>query len=70
MNMDIEVSRMSIDKNTVSDLANLTGIDISDEELEEVTNRFGSLIQEMDKLKDLELSDIHPVTIFPEQSEI
>ena len=70
MNMDIEVPRMSIDKNTVSDLANLTGIDISDEELEEVTNRFGSLMQEMDKLKDLELSDIHPVTIFPEQSEI
>ena len=68
--MDIEVPRMSIDKNTVSDLANLTGIDISDEELEEVTNRFGSLMQEMDKLKDLELSDIHPVTIFPEQSEI
>ena len=48
----------------------MAGITISDDELEEVTSRFGSLMQEMDKLKDLELSDIHPVTIFPEQSEI
>ena len=59
-----------MDKNTVSELANLAGINIEDDELEEVASRFGSLMEEMDKLKDLELSDIHPVTIFPEQSEI
>ena len=61
---------MAVDKNTVLELARLAGIDILDTELEEVTNRFGSLIQEMDRLKDLDLADIHPVTIFPEQGEI
>lgn len=61
---------MPVDKSIVSDLANLAGIEISDEELEEVTNRFGSLMQEMNRLKDLDLSDIHPVTIFSEPSEI
>ena len=60
---------MAVDKNTVSELANLAGIEITDDELEEVTNRFGSLMHEMDRLKDLDLSDIHPVTIFPEQDE-
>ena len=60
---------MAVDKNTVKELANLAGIRIADDELEEVTSRFGSLIQEMDRLKDLDLSDIHPVTIFPEQGE-
>ena len=60
---------MVVDKNTVSKLANLAGIEIRDEELEEVSSRFGSLMQEMDRLKELDLSDIHPVTIFPEQNE-
>ena len=60
---------MGVDKNTVSELASLAGIEIADDELEEVTSRFGSLIQEMDRLKDLDLADIHPVTIFPEEGE-
>jgi len=60
---------MAVDENTVSELANLAGIKISDDELEEVTSRFVSLMKEMDRLKDLDLSDIHPVTIFPEQGE-
>lgn len=60
---------MAVDKNTVSELANLAGIEIADNELEEVTSRFSSLMQELDRLKDLDLSDIHPVTIFPEQGE-
>lgn len=61
---------MPIDRNTVTKLANLAGIEIAEEELEEVTSRFFSLIQEMDRLKELDLSDIHPVTIFSELGEI
>ena len=58
-----------MDRNTVIELANLAGITISDDELEEVTSRFGSLMQEMDSLKELDLEDIHPVAIFPEQGD-
>ena len=58
-----------VDKTTVSELARLAGIEISDDELDEVTNRFSSLIQEMDQLKDLDLTNIHPVAIFPEDGE-
>ena len=58
-----------VDKTTVSELARLVGIEISDDELDEVTNRFSSLIQEMDRLKDLDLTNIHPVAIFPEDGE-
>ena len=58
-----------VDKATVSELARLAGIEISDDELDEVTNRFSSLIQEMDRLKDLNLANIHPVVIFPEDGE-
>ena len=58
-----------VDKQTVSELARLAGIEISDDELDEVTNRFSSLIQEMDRLKDLDLANIHPVAIFPEDGE-
>ena len=61
---------LAVDKNTVSELANLAGIEISNDELDEVTSRFASLMQEMDRLKDLDLSDIHPVSIFPEQGEV
>ena len=60
---------MSVNENTVSSLANLAGIEIADDELGEVTSRFRSLMQEMDRLKELDLTDIHPVTIFPEQGE-
>ncbi len=59
-----------VDKTIVSELARLAGIEISDDELDEVTNRFSSLIQEMDRLKDLDLANIHPVAIFPEDSEV
>lgn len=47
-------------------LASLSGITISDNEITEVANRFSSLISELDKLKELDLSDIQPVVIFPE----
>jgi len=61
---------MAVDRATVIELARLAGIEIAEDELDEVTNRFGSLIQEMDRLKDLDLADIHPVTIFPEDGEV
>ncbi len=60
---------MAIDKDTVTELARLAGIEIASDELDEVTNRFSSLMQEMDRLKELDLADIHPVTIFPEDGQ-
>lgn len=60
---------MAVDRDTVSELARLAGIQIDDGELDEVTNRFASLMQEMDRLKDLDLADIHPVVIFPEDGQ-
>ena len=60
---------MAVDKETVTELARLAGIEISRDELGEVTNRFDSLMQELDRLKELDLAYIHPVTIFPEDGE-
>ena len=60
---------MAVDRYTVNKLARLAEVEISEDELEEVTNRFGSLIQEMDRLKELNSANILPVTIFPEDSE-
>ena len=61
---------MAVDRNTVIELARLAGIEIADHELDEVTNRFGSLMQELDRLKELDLTDIHPVAIFPEEGDV
>ena len=61
---------MAVDKTTVSELASLAGIVIADDDLEEVTNRFSSLMEEMDRLNDLALATIHPVTISPEEGEV
>ena len=57
---------MAVDRDIVNELARLAGIEIAEDELDEVTNRFSSLIQEMDRLKELDLANIHPVAIFPE----
>ena len=61
---------MPVDKTTVSELAHLAGINITDDELDEVTSRFTSLMQELDRLKDLDLGNIIPAVIFPEDGEI
>ncbi|MBC8281647.1 MAG: hypothetical protein H8E48_12740 [Chloroflexi bacterium] len=61
---------MAVDKTTVSELARLAGINIADDELEEVTSRFSSLMQELDRLKDLDLDNIIPVSIFPEDGQV
>ena len=60
---------MAVDRDTVKELARLAGIEIADDELDEVTNRFGSLMQELDRLKELDLANIHPVAIFPEEGQ-
>lgn len=61
---------MAVDRNTVSELARLSGIEITEDELDEVTNRFSSLMLELDRLKDLDLDGILPVSIFPEEGQI
>ena len=47
-------------------LAGLVGIPIDDADLPEVANRFGSLMQELDRLRELDLEGLEPVTIFPD----
>ena len=47
-------------------LAGLVGIPIADADLPEVANRFGSLMQELDRLRELDLEGLEPVTIFPD----
>ena len=47
-------------------LANLVGIPIDAADLPEVANRFGSLMQELDRLRELDLEGVEPVTIFPD----
>ena len=51
----------------VLELARLSGISIPEDEVAEVANRFGSLMLELDKISDLELSDIQAVSIFPDE---
>ena len=51
----------------VRELARLSGIDIPEDEVAEVANRFDSLMLELDKISDLDLSDIQPVSIFPDE---
>ncbi len=51
----------------VRELARLVGIAIAPEEETEVADRFESLMKELDHLVSLDLVDIEPVTIFPEE---
>ena len=50
-------------------LADLVGIPIDDADVPEVANRFASLMQELDRLRDLDLEGIEPVSIFPDTGE-
>ena len=50
-------------------LVSLAGISITEQDLPEVSNRFQSLIAELNTLNELELSDIQPVSVFPDESE-
>ncbi len=55
------------DEDRVRELARLSGISIPEDEVAEVANRFGSLMLELDKIRDLDLSDIQAVSIFPDE---
>ncbi len=51
----------------VRELARLAGIAIAPEEASEVADRFDSLMKELEYLMSLDLADVEPVTIFPEE---
>lgn len=55
-----------ISEEQVRMLADLVGIPIDAAELPEVANRFGSLMQELARLQDMDLEGIEPVAIFPD----
>ena len=57
------------DEEQVRKLARLAGIEINEEEVPEVTNRFQSLILELDRLKELDIDGVEPVVIFPDNDE-
>jgi len=50
-------------------LASLVGISITEQDLPEVTNRFSSLMAELNTLNELDLADIQPVSVFPDENE-
>lgn len=54
------------DENQVRQLARLVGIAITEVELAEVTNRFNSLMGELERLSELDLAGIQPVSVFPD----
>lgn len=51
----------------VRELGRLVNIPIMEAEIAEVADRFDSLLQELERLTSLDLADIEPVTIFPEE---
>ena len=53
----------------VRGLARLVGITIAEQDLPEVANRFLSLMTELDLLTDLDLADVQPVSVFPDEGE-
>lgn len=50
-------------------LADLVGIPIDAADLPEVANRFASLMQELDRLREIDLEGVEPVSIFPDADE-
>ena len=56
----------NISPEQVQAMAQLVGIPIADSDLPEVANRFGSLMQELAQLQDLDLDGIEPAAIFPD----
>lgn len=53
----------------IRQLARLSGISIAEEDMAEVASRFQSLMRELDRLKKLDLSDVQPVALFPDEGE-
>ena len=51
----------------VRELARLVDIVIAEDDIPEVADRFQSLVQELTGLTQLDLANIQPVAIFPEE---
>jgi Asp-tRNA(Asn)/Glu-tRNA(Gln) amidotransferase C subunit len=51
----------------VHELAQLAGIKIAEDEAGEVADRLESLVRELEKLSELDLAPIQPITVFPEE---
>jgi Asp-tRNA(Asn)/Glu-tRNA(Gln) amidotransferase C subunit len=49
------------------ELARLVGIPLMETEVTEVAERFESLMQELERLTQLDLAHIQPVLVFPEE---
>ena len=60
------MTSVDISEEQVRMLADLVGIPIDAADLPEVANRFGSLMQELARLQDMDLEGIEPVAIFPD----
>ena len=52
----------------VQGLARLVGISIAEQDLLEVASRFLSLMTELEILTQMDLSDVQPVSVFPDES--
>ena len=63
------MSNEDLSEEQVRMLADLVGIPIDEAELPEVANRFASLMQELDRLRELDLEGVEPVAIFPDADE-
>ncbi len=59
--------RQISEEDRVRELARLAGIPIPEEEVAEVANRFGSLMLELERLNDVDLADVQPVAVFPDE---
>lgn len=56
-------------KDRVSELARLAGITIAEDELAEVGDRFATVVSELEKLAAIDLTDVEPVTVFPDEGD-
>jgi Asp-tRNA(Asn)/Glu-tRNA(Gln) amidotransferase C subunit len=63
----MEVPMALSKEDRVRELARLADIPLLEFEIAEVADRFDSLLQELARLTSLDLADIQPVTIFPEE---
>lgn len=52
------------------ELARLSGISVAAGEAGEVADRLDSLLREMEKLGAVDLADVQPVAVFPEETGV
>jgi len=54
----------------IAELSRMVGLTIAREELREVGDRLDTLVRELDSLATIDLADIEPVTVFPEENDV